>query len=206
MRRHVQLFLCALALTYFGTSTAALADGRWARDDHYDPTRIYGGVWLGFGGTVDVDHVGQVGNLGKTIGGQGGVDVVVARYLSLGGEVRVGGFRVGHFDDRNRLIDLDFKPRLRLPIDGTPLELYLTVPVGLTIPRLSDINGGTHLHENVGWNLGVGGGLNAFITHNFALNVEPIWLVHRFGIDGTDGNGHVKIQQFAIMLNAVLAI
>ena len=205
MPRHVQILLCAVVLSIVGASSRASAE-RWARDDHYDPTRIYGGLWLGFGGDIEVSHVGQVGNLGKTIGGQGGVDVVVARYLSLGGEVRVGGFRIGGFDQRNRLIDLDFKPRLRLPLDSTPLELYLTVPVGLTIPRLSDLDGGRQVDNNIGWNVGVGGGLNAFITRSFAFNVEPIWLVHHFGIDGTDGNGTVKVKQFAIMLNAVLAI
>lgn len=205
MRSYVQILLCAVVLTIVGVSSPAAAD-RWARDDHYDPTRIYGGLWLGFGGDIEVEHYGLVGNLGNTIGGQGGVDVVVARYLSLGGEVRVGGFHIGGFDARNRLIDLDFKPRLRLPLDNTPLELYLTVPVGLTIPRLSDINGGRQVNNNIGWNVGVGGGMNAFVTRNFAFNVEPIWLVHHFGIDGTDGNGTVKVKQFAILLNAVLAI
>jgi hypothetical protein len=200
MLRHAQVFLCSAILTLAALSSRAAAD------DRHHPTRIYGGLWLGFGGDIEVDGVGDVGDLGKTIGGQGGVDVIVARYLSLGGEVRVGGFDVGSFDDRSRLIDLDFKPRLRLPIDDSPLELYLTVPVGLTIPRLADVGNGNDVDENIGWNVGVGGGVNAFVTHRFALNVEPIWLVHHFGTDGTDGGGDVKIKQFAILLNAVLAI
>jgi len=187
MRRHVQWWLCAVALTVLGTASQAQA-----RDyDRYDPTRIYGGLWLGFGG--DIEYAGRdVGDLGKTIGGQGGVDVRVGRWLSLGGEVRVGGFDVGQFDDRNRLIDLDFKPRLYLPLHA-PVEIY------------SDVDGRGQ-DENIGWNVGVGPGLNVFLTDRFGLNVEPMWLFHHFGVDGTDGDGKVTVKQFAVLLNAVLAI
>jgi opacity protein-like surface antigen len=203
MRRRFSTLLCAMALTVFGVSSQAAAD--WDDDnDRYDDTRIYGGLWLGFGGDIEFEGI-DVGDLGKTIGGQAGVDVVVARYFSLGGEVRVGGFDVDGFDTRNRLIDLDFKPRLRLPLRG-PLELYATVPVGLTIPRLADIEGRGGLDENLGWNLGVGAGLNWFLTDNFGLNVEPIWLMHNFGFEGPLGDGDVKMKQFAVMLNAVLAL
>jgi hypothetical protein len=206
MRRRFQVLLSVLGLTLFGATSQAAAYDRYDAD-HWerDRTRIYGGLWLGFGGDIEVDGLGDVGDLGKTIGGQAGVDVLVLRYLSLGGEVRVGGFDVGNFDDRSRLIDLDFKPRLRLPLGRSPVELYATVPVGLTIPRLADVDG-RGVDENIGWNVGVGGGANLWVTHNFGLNVEPIWLVHHFGTDGTDGEGNVKIKQFSIMLNALFAI
>jgi hypothetical protein len=171
---------------------------------HYDPTRLYGGVWLGFGGNIDVDGVGHVGDLGKTIGGQVGVDVKLARIFSLGAEVRIGGFDVDGFDDRNRLIDLDFKPRLYLPLNA-PVEIYAAVPIGLTIPRLSDVDG-RGPDANVGWNVGVGPGINVWFNNRFAVNAEPIWMFHHFGIDGTDGNGHVTVKQFAVLINAVLAL
>jgi len=201
--RRLSLLFCAAMVTYFATTNRAAA-----YDDRYyeKPTRIYGGVWLGFGGKIEADGIGDVGNLGRTIGGQAGVDVLLARYFSLGGEVRVGGFKDSKFDDRNRLIDFDVKPRLRLPIGGAPLELYLAVPIGLTIPRLADLNGGNQLDENVGWNVGVGGGINVFVVHGFAFNVEPMWMWHHFGVDGTDGNGHITVKQFALLLNAVFAI
>jgi hypothetical protein len=203
MRTRLGISFTAVLLTLVGLSSVAAADD-WDGYDRRDRTRIYGGAWLGFGG--DIEYRGNdVGNLGKTIGGQAGVDVLVARYFSLGGEVRLGGFDADGFDDRSRLIDLDFKPRLRLPLRHTPIELYLTTPIGLTIPRLADIDGrGTD--ENIGWNVGFGGGANFWITHNFGLNVEPIYLIHHFGVDGTDGDDKVKIKQFAIMLNAVFAI
>jgi hypothetical protein len=203
MRTRLGISFTAVLLTLLGLSSVAFADD-WDGYERRDRTRIYGGVWLGFGG--DIEYRGyDVGNLGKTIGGQGGVDVLVARYFSLGGEVRVGGFKAENFDQRSRLIDLDFKPRLRLPLRHTPIELYLTTPVGLTIPRLADVDGrGTD--ENIGWNVGIGGGANFWITHNFGFNVEPIYLIHHFGVDGTDGDDKVKIKQFSIMLNGVFAI
>jgi hypothetical protein len=199
MHRHVPWWLCAVALTVLGTASHVEA-----RDyDRDDPTRIYGGLWLGFGG--DIEYEGRdVGDLGKTIGGQAGVDVRVGRWLSLGGEARVGGFDVGQFDDRNRLIDLDFKPRLYIPLHA-PVEIYLAVPIGLTIPRLSDVDGRGQ-DENIGWNVGVGPGLNVFLTHGFGLNVEPMWMFHHFGVDGTDGNDKITVKQFAVLLNAVFAI
>ncbi|HEY6881901.1 MAG TPA: outer membrane beta-barrel protein [Polyangiales bacterium] len=202
MRRHVQWLLCAVSLIV--TSSAARANADWDDRRHYDPTRLYGGLWLGFGGDIEADRLGDVGDLGKTIGGQVGVDVRLNRIFSLGGEVRIGGFDVDGFDDRNRLIDLDFKPRLYLPLNA-PVEIYATVPVGLTIPRLADVDG-RGPDENVGWNIGVGPGLNVFLTHGFGLNVEPIWMFHHFGVDGTNGNGDVTVKQFAILINAVLAL
>ncbi|MET0285269.1 MAG: hypothetical protein ABW352_12395 [Polyangiales bacterium] len=172
-------------------------------DDRYDSTRLYGGLWLGFGGDIEVEGY-DVGDLGKTIGGQVGVDVKVLRILSLGGEVRIGGFDVGRFDERNRLIDLNFKPRIYLPINA-PVEIYGAVPVGITIPRFSDTEGGS-LDENVGWNIGVGPGINVWLTNNFGLNVEPMWLFHHFSTDSRIANGDITVKQFAIFINALIGL
>jgi hypothetical protein len=199
MLRHLQWLLCAVALVAVGTSSQA-----HARDyDHYDSTRLYGGVWLGFGGDIEVDG-GDVGDLGKTIGGQVGVDYRFLRMLSLGAEVRIGGFDVDRFDDRNRLIDLDFKPRFYLPLHA-PVEIYAAVPIGLTIPRLSDVDG-RGPNENIGWNVGVGPGINVFFSHGFGINVEPMWMFHHFSADGAVANGDITVKQFAILINLLFGV
>jgi hypothetical protein len=186
----------------FGASSRA--EARDYDYDGVDPTRLYGGLWLGFGGDAEFDGDRQfAGDLETTLGGQFGVDVVVARYFSLGGEARIGASRWVRTGDRTKLIDLAFKPRLRFPIRRTPLELYFAVPVGVTIPRLAD-GGPPGVDGKVGWNLGVGGGLNFWITESFGLNVEPMWLVHRFGTDGP-GNPDYTLKQFALFLNAAVA-
>ncbi len=198
MSRHVQWMLVACALVFIGSATRAKADY------HYDPTRLYGGVWLGFGGDIEVDGYGDAGDLGKTIGGQFGVDYRFLRLLSLGAEVRIGGFDVDGFDKRNRLIDLDFKPRLYLPLNA-PVEIYATVPIGLTIPRLADIDG-RGADTNVGWNVGVGPGINVFLGHGIGLNVEPIWMFHHFSYDASIANGDITVKQFAILINLLFGL
>ena len=197
MRRQVFLF-CAMAMTL-----AAWSSRVEARDwhDERDPTRIYGGLWLGFGGDADGPPNAE---LDTTLGGQFGIDSVLARHFSLGGEFRIGAARFERTGDRSKLIDIDIKPRLRFPI-GRIIELYGAVPVGLTIPRLGDIDDGD-TEGKVGWNFGVGPGINLFLTESFGLNAEPMWLWHRFRVDGPGDDDHYTIKQFSLFLNAVIAL
>lgn len=204
MRRNVSFgFLGAVLMVCCVSSRVQARD--W--DDDYrgvDPTRLYGGVWLGFGGDAEFDGDDQfAGDLDTTLGGQFGVDVVVLRHLSLGGEARIGASKWIRTGDRTKLIDLAFKPRLRFPLGRSPLELYFSVPVGITIPRLAD-GGPPGADGKAGWNLGVGGGLNFWITDSFGLNVEPMWLVHRFKVD-SDGDYQYTLKQFSLFLNAAFA-
>lgn len=205
MRRHISfVFLGAALIVCCASSRVQARD--W--DDDYrgvDPTRLYGGLWLGFGGDAEADGDDQfAGNLETTLGGQFGVDVVVLKHLSLGGEARIGASKWIRTGDRTKLIDLDFKPRLRFPIGRSPVELYFAVPVGVTIPRLAD-GGPPGADGKAGWNLGVGGGINVWFTDNFGLNAEPMWLVHRFKVNATDDDYEFTLKQFSLFLNAVVA-
>ena len=106
--------------------------------------------------------------------------------------------------DRSKVIDLDFKPRLRFPLRNTPLELYVTVPLGLTVPRLGDVDTG-NTDGKLGWNIGAGAGLHVLLTDHFGLNIEPIWLLHRFKIEVAVAENDFTVKQFSLMANAVLA-
>lgn len=199
MPKSICLLSCAAALALLGSSSRAQA--RDWDDRHYvDPTRIYGGLWLGFAGDADGPPDADLDTL---LGGQFGVDTVLARHFSLGGEARIGAAKFERTGDRSKLIDLDVKPRVRFPL-GRSVELYLAVPVGLTIPRLADIDDGD-TNGKVGWNFGVGPGINVFLTDSFGLNAEPMWLWHRFGVDGP-GDNHYTLKQFSLFLNAVFAL
>jgi hypothetical protein len=194
--------VCACVLTVIGASARAQARDRDYND--VDPLRLYGGVWLGFGGDAEFDGDRQfAGGLDTTLGGQFGVDAVILRHLSLGGEMRIGAAKWERTGDRTKLIDIDFKPRLRFPLGRSPVELYFAVPVGLTVPRLADM-GPPGSEGKAGWNLGVGGGLNVFITDSFGLNAEPMWLMHKFKTDA-EGDPYYTLKQFSLFLNAVLA-
>ncbi len=197
MRRQVSLF-CALALTLIAFSSQVKADD-WYGERELN--RIYGGLWIGFGGDADGPPNADLDTL---LGGQFGFDSVLARHFSLGGEFRIGAARFERTGDRSKLIDLDIKPRLRFPI-GRIVELYGAVPVGLTIPRLADIDQGDN-NGKVGWNFGVGPGINVFLTHSFALNAEPMWLWHRFRVDGPGDDDFYTIKQFSLFVNAVIGL
>lgn len=214
MRQRVCLVLFVVSVVALGLTQRAAAD------EHYDhgTVHLYGGLGLGFGGKAKIDASGPFGffatqssdDLTTSIGGQVGVDVPVLHYLSLGGEARLLGFNTKTLDDRNvdrsKLLDLDFKPRLRLPL--RQLELYFTVPVGLTVPFLAnDFGDNLQSDAKVGWNLGVGGGVNWWLARGFALNAEPMFVIHKFRVDGDNGgNADITLKQFTLFLNAVLAL
>lgn len=185
---------------YLNATTHLEIENDW----QISPTRIYGGVWLGFAGHAKREDDTYQAQGASTVGGQFGIDVVgFYNLLSLGAEVRMGSAKSAE-GQRTNLIDVALKPRLRLiPEDNCPLELYLTTPVGITIPRLSDSN--QNGDANPGWNVGLGGGINLFLHQAFGVNIEPMWLTHRFKVDGSQG-GKLTIQEFALFINAVLAI
>lgn len=200
MRRTVYLLCLAATLTVFGMSSQASAD--YYRDRDVDNTRIYGGLGLGFGGDLEIGN--DEYDLGTSIGGQFGADFILARFFALGAEARITGFELEGTSSRSRFIDLVAKPRLRFPLSGRA-EIYATVPIGLTIPRLGDFdNDGAD--EKLGWNVGVGAGLTFFLTNSFGLNVEPIYLIHKFGAEVGDDDADATAKQFAILLNAVIAL
>jgi hypothetical protein len=189
-----------LASTLAGAASSAQADA-YADHDRYDPRRLYGGVWLGFGGSAHADGAFG-GDLDTTLGGQLGMDWVTNRFVSLGFETRLGASKWERMHDRSKLVDIDFKPRFR-PLAIGPFELYATLPVGMTIPRLADV-GDTNLNGKVGWNIGAGVGANLFLTRRFAINVEPIWLYHHFKVEGPAND--IALKQFSLMINGVIAL
>src|SRR5690606_34174624 len=58
---------------------------------HIPPTRLYGGVWLGFAGRSELDGTSYRPYGASTVGGQFGIDVVGFHDIfSLGAEFRFG--------------------------------------------------------------------------------------------------------------------
>jgi hypothetical protein len=186
------------------------------RDDRRAPSRLrlLGGVHFGIGGTIEGDRPPFDGeaDLATTYGGHVGVDAVVFRFFAIGGEVRAAAFNTEDAEDRgvdrSFLVDLDVKPRLRIPFVHERFELYFSTPVGLTIPVLSDdISADGRVDGKVGWNLGIGGGMTFFITHHFGLNLEPMYVMRWFGVEGPGGTKlDLSMRQFTLFTNAVIAL
>jgi len=202
------------------SALASQADAQYRDRDRDAPPRLrlYGGVGIGFGGELEVDGPGPFDaipdqDLTTSIGGQVGVDAVVLSLLALGGEVRIVGWNTEDFDDndvdRSKLVDIDFKPRLRFPLVNDRLEIYGALPIGLTIPILADDFAGDAnegVDGTVGWNLGVGGGMTFFVTPRFGLNVEPMYVMRWFGAEGGGQDADLTMKQFTLFVNAVIAI
>jgi hypothetical protein len=139
------------------------------------PLRFFGGFRLGVGGqfvsmnnnVVDVDARPSVGL-------QAGVDYVLMDYFAIGGETRLNWVKpdvngVSSNDSRIMLWDLVVKPRGRYQFHNLPLELYGTLPVGMSVANFdndTDIDGGA------GATLGLLGGANYFFTDHMGINAE----------------------------------
>lgn len=212
LRRGLGLALLALGL---GMTSAAQAHDRYDHPAAPSRLRILAGAHFGIAGTLEGDNDspfdGQL-DLATTYGGHAGVDAVVFRFFAIGGEVRASAFNTEEAErrdvDRSFLVDIDAKPRLRIPFVHDRLELYFSTPVGLTIPVLSDdIAPDDRVDGKVGWNLGIGGGLTFFFTRHFGLNLEPMYVMRWFGVEGPAGRDvDLKMRQFTLFTNAVLAI
>src|SRR4051794_30275327 len=101
MSRHVSVLCLSTIVAFFVAVSPAAAQGD---DNLIDDTRLYGGLWLGFGGDADLDGDGDFGgDLKTTVGGQFGLEQVIARYLSIGAEVRIGAVKWNSTGDRSKV-------------------------------------------------------------------------------------------------------
>ncbi|MDB4985144.1 MAG: hypothetical protein JWN04_322 [Myxococcaceae bacterium] len=217
MRHRIGLLLCLVTLDLTGVSSRAAAEPYPDHDDAGE-VRLYEGVVLGSGGTADVrikTSSGTIFNesddLATSVGGQVGLDVPVQRFLSLGAEVRllscITRQLADYHADRDKLLDIGFKPRLRFSLRNAPFEFYLTVPVGFTVPFLHDQSFDTKVAAKTGWNIGAGAGVNWWLVHNFGLNWEPLFLFHKFNIYGpAEQNSSTSLRQFTMFINAVVTL
>ena len=196
--------------------------------------RLYLGGLLGFAGnqawTFEAEQGGATGSVDASTGQKLayginlGATFFAVPFFDLGAEVRFAWAKAGEFDDqipalegespdtgRTMLVDIDVKPRLRLDLMHGRLELYVALPVGLTIPSRPDEE---DLDTSLGWNLGVGPGLNYFLSSHVGLNLELMFLFHSYSADGTveadDGSTiNAKISLFTwqptLLVNLVIA-
>ncbi|MFM2416285.1 MAG: hypothetical protein RL385_1008 [Pseudomonadota bacterium] len=156
------------------------------------PLRVYGGMRVGFGGQFKDRADNNVGfavpnevtsswlggsdlDADPSIGFQFGVDYVLMDYFAIGGETRFNWVKVDGFDDRIMLWDLVAKPRGRYQLNNLPLELYATLPVGLSIANFDD---GSGIDGGAGATLGLAGGANYFFNEHMGINAELGALFH----------------------------
>jgi hypothetical protein len=185
------------------------------------PLSLYGGLRLGFGGEVSIenDDTGAEGedDLLATIGLQLGADYVVWDYVAVGGELRLGWVNTDGRDDgdigRDTFIDIAVKPRGRYAFDNLPLEVYGTLPLGITfIATNGDVEdkGGVELSQGPGFNLGIGAGATYFFTDHMGVNGEMAYLMYWWGSEaevlGATAENSNYAGQFNLFANFVYAL
>jgi hypothetical protein len=181
--------------------------------------RVLAGFHFGFAGTLKVDPAAgfQLVNanppgLEPTMGLHVGVDYLLMKYFTLGAELRLSWWKpkgnitvTSQSDpDRSLFVDVDIKPRGRYAFDNIPLEVYGTMPLGLSGAAVDDtlpMDGGP------GFNLGIGAGAIYMLTPRFGFCTELLGVWHWFDgklAVGTDTDN--RAAQLYWMLNLVFAI
>lgn len=163
------------------------------------PLRVYGGFNLQVAGSLtrtdDVLGFNGSTDLDPTVGLQFGVDYVLHKYFSIGGETRFLWWKPSGAGDRNFLWDLDVKPRGRYAFTNIPLEVYGALPIGLSVAGLAG-----ELEGGAGFNVGLLGGANYFFNSKMAINAEIGWQFHRFGAEARGVDiGDYKMNQFVLL-------
>lgn len=207
-----------------GSDTSAGASG-FSGEPRF---QVYGGFLSGFGGKTKAtgSYMGMsLADLGltdsdtqhklaTTLGFQLGGSYVW-RFLGIGPELRMSWLKIKpdatldtSGQDRDKLIDLLIKPRGRYRFNALPLEIYLAVPVGLSIPRFQKSEGTSF---RVGPTVGMLAGATYFFLRHLGANLELGGQWHWVGAKITDAqldgeiNAKLRYSQFHLHINAVAA-
>lgn len=136
-------------------------------------------------------------------------EVPVIRYLAVGLDFGVlfGETDGMHVADIDRTAILDITPVLKgmVPYQGGRGEVFLKVPVGLSVAIPSrDLEQATGLETGVGWTAAVLAGTQYFVWDDLALQLELGWQGHGSNADlAFGGDATSTTHQFQLRFGAV---
>lgn len=161
------------------------------------------GFHLGLPGNVQADERGY--NSDTTLGFNVRADTPVAKYLLLGPMLQFGSWRydVSPPASHNYFVDLDLVVRVRLPIVTSKLnyQVWLGMPIGISIQKLAVDNAPIGL----GWNIGVLFGGAIHLTSKFGLFAEAGWEQHRITHSNDEiPDVDIKLQQPLLNLGFIV--
>jgi hypothetical protein len=222
MRTLSSFAIAVAALTLLGSSLASAQDDDYdgprrgvARDSgHFDVK-----LMLGIGGEVETEaDVGPVtGTTQDDLELSYGVGLAylhpLHRFFALGAQLSVSSWISEAQEnadlDRNMFIDLSLLPQGRYAINNA-VELYLTIPLGLTIsvPGEDEIGTGTvtvaEINTAIGFHIGLMLGARFAITDGFGLLAELGYVAHAAAHEveaaGVSEDFDVSTGQFALNL------
>jgi hypothetical protein len=154
---------------------------------------------MGFGGDVEADGARQ--DLVSTLGVNLRTDFPVAKYILLGPLFQLGAWRpdMPNPPSRSYYFDIDFFARARIPIttDSTAFQIWLGVPIGLTLSFLSADYEAAFDTFAFGYNFGFLAGGAVHFSKKFGMFVEAGWMTHRVSHDRapTAGSARFEVSQ-----------
>ncbi|QDG51027.1 hypothetical protein FIV42_09870 [Persicimonas caeni] len=161
--------------------------------------RVLVGPMFGLGGELEaelsipeLDGSGDIeSDMLTTLGGFLQYEAPVHPYVLLGARGAFGAFIAEMQDDddyaRDLMFNFDAVAKLRYPFLTAPGELYVGLPVGLSVIVPSEDwedQDGFEAETGVSWNMGVVGGLNYLLFEQFGLFVEGGWMLQNVALEG----------------------
>lgn len=207
----VASFLCTLAVV----DTAAAQDLRGARDGHF-----FAKLMLGFGGEGELDAEGLAGDVDGDLETSYGIGAGYMHplhdYFALGGQLSLLSWQSEAGEDadldRNSLLDLAVVPQGKVAVLDN-LELYATLPVGLSFDFLGEDDFGNLAEVNTGFGFtfGLMFGARVAITDQLGLLGELGYVYHSFShsTETAIGDGpdlDVSLGQLSLNLGGYYAL
>jgi len=229
---------CAALASVLTLATAATAQDRGS---DLDEPYLAVGLMLGLAGEVQIDAASVSGGGGEImvdpdddsdvdaefgIGGGAQYIVPLHRYFALGGKFALLTWRSDAESEgsRNLAFDLALVPQARLPV-ARSVELYLSVPIGLTLNLLNEVEGSASVSfpfvtatgsveadPGFGWNLAALLGARFALARELGIFTELGYSLHSVSHDvevsvGAAGVGggvtiEVDVSWWQIALNA----
>ncbi|AWV90611.1 hypothetical protein DN745_15275 [Bradymonas sediminis] len=171
-----------------------------------DDASLWVGVSGGFAGEFNGEWDSQVRigdimvNAGDAIkdvdmetswGGMLHYDVGVHPNIAIGGRLGYTSFldrdRADEGWGRNSVVDLNFAPRFRFSPAGAAYELYLGVPLGLSVVIFDEDwrrKGNVDFDPGLGFNVSGLAGVKLELDERFGLFAELGWTLHSFRLEG----------------------
>jgi hypothetical protein len=202
------------ALANLITAHATAQDKTQSRDQNYFAAKLM----LGIGGSVDVGlgNLSASGDAELTFGGGFAYMVPLHRYFVLGGQLAVQSWQTKAGDNanagRNVMGDLTVVPQGRLPLTHD-VELYLAMPIGLSLDFLNQANvdvagvANVDIDPAVGFTISFMAGARFGLSESFGLLAELGYSLHSFshsasaqaaGVGVSLNNVDIDIGQFAL--------
>ena len=210
----VWLQALVIMVTLIGTTTTVRAE-----DDEAPPPDLLQPMspklvvkpLLGLGGDVnDAD-------LDPTFGGAVHYEHPIVELFVLGAYAGIQSWNTTVGNDlglgRSTLIDISVLPKVRVALNER-LELYIAVPVGLTIDFADGASlGGSDANTGIGWNLQPMFGGQFAIVDGFGIMGEMGYMLHKFSHTLTpstpgasEADVDVDMQQFLITAGVFIAL